>query len=178
MGRKVGRRSLTPEPSGRHSCAMGRRRVADLQLPEDVHCVKSPGREYFYYQRGRGKKDPAQRGPRTKVHGSPRLAAGPQANLIFWAEYHRIKAASVSYPAGSIGELVRLYREDDAYLKLAARTRTVYDIHLDRIARPEAWGFLKVNDLTSFAVKTGRDALKATPGMANQLLGVGGTLYR
>jgi hypothetical protein len=34
-----------------------------------------------------------------------------------------------------------------------------------------------VDDLTPFAVKNGRDALADTPGMANQMLSVGSTLY-
>jgi hypothetical protein len=85
---------------------MGRRRVADIHLPEDVHRVRSRGRWYFYYQQGRGRLDPAKRGERTKIHGSPYPEAGMQANLTLWAEYNRLKLAATTYPAGSIGELI------------------------------------------------------------------------
>jgi hypothetical protein len=157
---------------------MGRRRVADIHLPEDVHRVRSRGRWYFYYQQGRGRLDPTQRGERSKILGSPYPEAGPQANLTFWADYNRLKLAAVTYPTGSIGELIKdRYYQDDAYTSLAERTRTVYALHLDRIRKPEAWGLLKMDELTAFAVKKGRDALADTPGMANQMLSVGGTLY-
>jgi hypothetical protein len=97
--------------------------------------------------------------------------------VLFWAEYNRVKCATVIYPPHSIGALILDYKADDAYTRLAPHTRAVYDIHLGRMAKPEAWGFLKADSLTPFAVKKGRDALKATPGMANQLLSVGSTLY-
>lgn len=160
-----------------NSCEMGRRRVADIEIPEHVQPVKARGREYFYYQEGRGRKDPTQRGERIKIHGSPRLKAGSQANLMFWAEYNRVKVSALVYPVGSIGNLIDLYYKDDAFTKLADRSRTVYALHLDRMRKPEAWGLLKVGELTPFAAKMGRDALADTPGMANQMLSVGSTLY-
>src|SRR5262249_21389884 len=48
---------------------------------------------------------------------------------------------------------------------------------LDRFERPDAWGLLPAKQLTPPAVKAGRDALADTPGMANQMLSVGRTLY-
>lgn len=154
---------------------MGRRRAETFGLPEHVHEVRAGARRYFYYQKNR---NTPHQGPRSKIHGDPYAAAGSPANLRFWAELNLVVAGTVTYPGGSIGELVRLYRSDDAYLKaIEARTREVYDIHLNRMAKPEAWGFVKADALTPEAVRIGRDSLKDTPGMANQMLSVGRTLY-
>jgi len=163
-----------PEPS---FCAMGRRRAESIALPEHVHRVKAGGRVYFYYQEGRGKRNPAERGPRLKIAGNPLTPAGSLENARFWAELNRIVATSIVYPAKSLGVLVDRYRDDDAFKRLEAATRASYDVHFTRFQKPDAWGLLDVDSLTPFAVKTGRDALASTPVMANQMLSVGRTLY-
>jgi hypothetical protein len=156
---------------------MGRRRVADIELPEHVNHVRSRGRDYFYFQKHRGAKDPEKRGCSIKINGSPYAAAGPQANVTFWAEYNQLVAVEVTYPKGTIGAAILEYYNDDAFTSLSERSRIVYAIHLDRIRKPEAWGMLRLDDLSILAVKKGRDALKDTPGMANQMLSVGSTFY-
>jgi hypothetical protein len=153
---------------------MGRHRRGKIALPNHVHEVRAGAKRYFYYQKNR---NTPQAGPRSTIHGDPYARADAPANLRFWAELNLILAGEVAYPAGSVGEIVRRYRADDAYLKLSERTREVYDIHLNRMAKPAAWGFAKVGSLTPEVVRIGRDGLKDTPGMANQMLSVGRTLY-
>jgi hypothetical protein len=156
---------------------MGRRRVRKIALPEHVHWVKAGGRSYFYYQEGRGRKNREERGARLKIAGNPFAPAGTPDNARFWAELNQIVATRIDYPAKSIGALVNRYRSDDAYLRLEQATRECYDVHLNRFQKPEAWGLLETTRLTPFAVKTARDAIKATPVMANQMLSVGNILY-
>jgi hypothetical protein len=71
--------------------------------------------------------------------------------------------------------LLDLYRDDGAYKKLGDWTKVVYDLHLNRMAKHEAWGMLPAKQLTPPAVKAARDAIADTPGMANQMLSVGST---
>lgn len=169
---------LTSAHSGLTLSDMGRRRVADIVLPEHVHRVKAAGgRVYFYYQVGRGKKDPKLRGARLAIAGNPYAPAGSPENVRFWAEIQNIVATNVAYPTGSIGALIDLYYADDAFTTLSARSQIVYALHLNRFKNPGFWGLLPVDALTTFGVKLCRDALKATPGMANQMLSVGRTLY-
>jgi YVTN family beta-propeller protein len=60
---------------------------------------------------------------------------------------------------------------------LSPRTQEVYDVHLNRFAKSDAWGLLPAQQLTPPAVKKARDGMTDTPGMANQMLSVGRTLY-
>jgi len=165
------------EPTGRNSCSMGRRRAKSIALPEHVHCVNAGGRAYFYYQEGRGKKNREARGPRLKIAGNPLAPPGSPEIALFWAELNQIVARRIVYPAKSIGEFVNRYRADEAYLRLEASSRESYDVHLNRFQKSDAWGLLEIDSLTPYAVKTARDAIKATPVMANQMLSVGSTLY-
>lgn len=153
---------------------MGRRRRHSIELPEHVHHIKAGDLNYFYYQVGRGTKTP---GPRTKVAGNPFAAADSPDCVRFWAELKAIIAGSVTYPKGSIGALVKRYRTDNAYTSLGDRTQIVYDVHLNRILNPQGWGLLAADSLTALGVMEFRDDLKETPGMANQMLSIGRTLY-
>jgi len=172
---KSSRQRWTPASQGLRISEMGRRRRDKVSLPKGVHVVPSGGKVYLYYQAHRAT---GKQGPRHKLYGNPFARAGTPENARFWREVNRIIAGQVIYPPSSIGELVNRYRDDDAYLSLEASTREVYDVQLNRFQKPEAWGFLGVDDLTPVAVKAGRDALKDVPGSANQFLSVGRTMYR
>jgi hypothetical protein len=112
-----------------------------------------------------------------RIYGNPFAEVGTPENERFWRELNAEIAKTVVYPAGCIKLLIDHYRADDAFTSLAERTQEVYSIHLDRLGKPEAWGLLPAKQLTPPAVKAARDSLKATPGMANQMLSVGRTLY-
>jgi hypothetical protein len=83
----------------------------------------------------------------------------------------------VGYPSGSIKSLIDQYRDDEAFKSLSPRTQEVYNLHLKRFAKADVWGMLSATQLTAPAVKAFRDALSETPGMANQALSVGRTVY-
>jgi hypothetical protein len=153
---------------------MGRRRTEKLGLPEGVHRVRSKGRVYYYYRPGRGT---SRAGEPIKIFGDPFAPVGSQENERFWRELNHAVAQAVVYPPGSIKALVDRYRDDDAFKRLAEHTQEVYSLHLNRFTRPDVWGLLPAKQLTAPAVKLARDSLTSTPGMANQMLSVGRTLY-
>jgi hypothetical protein len=153
---------------------MGRRRTEKIGPPEGVHRVRSKGRAYYYWHPGRGT---GRAGERIKIHGDPFAAVGSADNERFWRELNATLSQTTVYPTGCLKRLVDQYRADDSFTSLAEHTRKVYGLHLDRFAKPEAWGLLPAKQLTPPAVKAARDALKTTPGMANQMLSVGRTLY-
>jgi hypothetical protein len=153
---------------------MGRRRKENLGLPEGVHRVRAKGRSYYYYCPGRGT---ARAGEPIKIFDDPFAPIGTPDNERFWRELNHGVSKAVVYPPGSIKVLVDLFRNDDAFKSLSPRTQEVYGLHLDRFAKPDAWGLLPAKQLTPPAVKKARDGLVGTPGMANQMLSVGRTLY-
>lgn len=153
---------------------MGRRRKENLGLPEGVHHVRSGRRSYFYWRPGRGTARAAEP---IRIAGNPFAAVGTPDNECFWRELNHAVSRSIVFPAGCLKVLVDLYRADDAFTKLAPRTQEVYSLHLDRLANPDLWGLLPAKQLSPPHVKAYRDSLSATPGMANQMLSVGSTLY-
>ncbi|GEM_PF-1699360 len=142
---------------------MGRRRAVGIELPEHVHAVRSGGKVYFYFQRGRGSKSP---GPRISLPNDPQSEA-------FWREYDSLNPKGAT--KDTVEWLVEEYKQSENFTRLAAQTQEVYSISLRRIVR--AWGDLGIAEITPLAATKARDALKETPGMANQLVAVGRILY-
>lgn len=146
---------------------MGRPRRHGLGLPPGVERVSAGGRVYLYWNPNRGTSREGERVP---------LPSDPTSSA-FMRELARCMEKQPLVIAGTFAALVARYRLSTDYLTLSDSTRTSYDLHLDRMAAPRAWGELGADELTPLAVLTGRDALKDTPGMANQMLAVGRTLY-
>lgn len=130
-----------------------------ISLPRGVHRVKSRGREYYYYQEGRGS---AQVGPRIRLPDDPRT---PE----FWAAINKIEG--VPERTDTIGALI------DAYIaawpglrkKLAPSTQAYYRRYLAVVGK--IWGKLPSADLTpadveALIVKVGTEK----PGRANNIL--------
>ena len=96
----------------------------------------------------------------------------------FWREIERLKSASdVIHHEGTVSHLVARYRASEDFQRLADSTRASYEVSLGRFEKSEAWGPLRVRDLTPAGVLAARDALKTTPHMANQMLAVGRTVW-
>ena len=146
---------------------MGRRRTEKISLPNGVETKSVKGRIYRYWNPYRGTKREGKRIP----------LPGDVESEAFWRELRRHMETRGSFPIGSIGDLVDRYRGSEEFKQLSASTQTSYNIHLNRFAKSEAWGMFGVDDLEPIVVMAGRDGLKATPGMANQMLAVGRTLY-
>jgi integrase len=154
---------------------MGRPRKESPRLPEGVHRVRSGARCYYYYHPGRGTARAAEKP--IKIAGDPFAAVGTAENERFWRELNFAVSQTVVYPPGSIKVLIDQYRDDDAFKHLAERTQTVYNVHLKRFERADTWGMLPAKQLTAPHVKALRDQFADVPGMANQMLSVGRTLY-
>jgi hypothetical protein len=98
--------------------------------------------------------------------------------IDFWREVERRTAdIPTTFPVGSVGDLVERYRASEEFKSKSSSTQSSYSVHLRRFSSPEAWGLLRVRDLTAAGVLAARDALKATPGMANHMLSCGRTLW-
>jgi hypothetical protein len=91
--------------------------------------------------------------------------------MILFSQTH------TAFPNGSIGDLVQRYLCSPEFERLSPSTKRSYNIQLSRFAKADAWGMYGVNELTPPAVMAGRDVFKDKPGMANQFLSVGRTLY-
>jgi hypothetical protein len=148
---------------------MARKRVAGVRLPKGVERVCARGRTYYYWNPGRGTERENERIPLPNADDRP---------ADFWREVERRSAdVPAMFPAGSVGDLVERYRASEEFKSKSDSTRSSYGVHLRRFSAPEAWGLLRVRDLTAAGVLAARDALKATPGMANHMLSCGRTLW-
>lgn len=138
-----------------------------MPLPEGVHRVISKGRIYYYWSPNRGT---GREGERIRL---PNADVNP---IAFAREIELLQRAAEPVPAdGTVAYLTRKYRDSEDFKSLSASTRTSYSLHLDRLDR--VWGPLSF-ELNDGAVLAVRDSLVNTPGMANQLLSVGRTVWK
>lgn len=147
---------------------MGRKRAGNVPLPEGVEKVRSRGRTYYYWNPGRGTARQGERIPLPNADDFP---------ARFFSEVERRRQASLVYPDRSVGDVVARYRASQEFLSLAEKTQRTYAVHLDRFVKPQAWGLFRAADLTPPGVVAARDAMIATPVMANQMLTVGSVVY-
>jgi hypothetical protein len=130
---------------------MGRRRVAGVRLPKGVERVRARGRTYYYWNPGRGTDRENERIPLPNADDRP---------ADFWREVERrIADIPTIFPSGSVGELVERYRASEEFKSKSESTQSSYGVHLRRFSAPEAWGLLRVRDLTPAGVLAARDAL-------------------
>ena len=147
---------------------MGRKRSDDIRLPKGVERTTAKGHIYYYWNPGR----------KTDREGERLRLPNPKSDPVgFWREIERRQRTKTAFATGSVGELVDLYRSDEAFQRLADSTKASYNVHLDRFCRPDGWGFLRAKDLTPAGVLAARNAMKDTPPMANQMLAVGRTVW-
>lgn len=131
-----------------------------MQLPKGVHRVTSRGRDYFYFQPGRGT---ASTGERIRLPDDPQ---SPE----FWAEIQRAKGP-VSEPV-----VVTMNVVFDKYLQwlrgrndVSGETKRKYERQLD-IAR-NGIGHMPAETVLPKHVRTLLDDFSEVPGTANNLLG-------
>lgn len=142
---------------------MPKRRLikSSLSLPRHVHRVVSGGREYFYYQEGRGTPQAGQR------IALPRDPQTPE----FWVAVRQAQGSFGPTPVDTIGALIDAYEVAWPTLqrKLSDGTKDQYRRYL--IPARKAWGELPARDLRPKHV----DALvrkigAEKPGAANNFL--------
>ncbi|MBY8974632.1 integrase [Rhodobacteraceae bacterium NNCM2] len=135
--------------------------MSKVSLPRHVHRVTSRGREYFYYQEGRGTPHAGER---------IRLPNDPQTPE-FWHAVRQAQGAVGPTPTDTIGALIDAYEcaWPTMQRKLSKGTQDQYRRNLKPVR--EAWG-----DLPSFELRPRHvDALirkigETKPGRANNVL--------
>jgi hypothetical protein len=105
----------------------------NLVLPDGVYSKRHKGHRCYYDQPGRGAIRAISP---VRIHGDLHAPFGTPDNEQFWRELNATVAATVVFPPGSIKVLIDLYRDDDAYNRLADRTKEVYDLHLNGLPSP------------------------------------------
>ena len=135
--------------------------MTKIPLPKYVHKVISRGREYFYYQEGRGTPHV---GPRISLPNDPQT---PE----FWNAVRQAQGSFGPTPTDTIGALIDAYECSWPSLqrKLSEGTKAQYRRNLKPVRK--AWGDLPANNLRPKHV----DALVRKiglekPGAANNML--------
>jgi integrase len=131
-----------------------------VDLPKGVHRVLSRGREYFYWQPGRGTKHAAQR---------VRLPDDPQTPE-FWIALRKAQGASTLAPALTFGAICDEYETSASFQKLAEGTKDQYRRQL-RIARA-GFGDLPAGTMRPRLIREVIEGLADSPGRANNFLSV------
>ena len=144
--------------------------MPEIRLPRHVHRVRSRGRDYFYYQPGRGSNAP---GPRVRLPDDP---TSPE----FWAALRAAQGAHELAPvAGTVAGLIDAYVAAWPTLQrpLSPGTQDQYRRYLAPIR--EKWGHLDPHGLRPRHV----DALIRSigverPGAANNTLDALRAMFR
>jgi integrase len=136
------------------------RRKSVVTLPKGVHCVVSRGREYFYYQAGRGTERQGQR---------IRLPSDPQSPE-FWQAIRQAQGIVGPVPTDTINALCDAYETAWPTLprKLSDGTKEQYRRSLGVVRA--AWGNLRADALRPSHVQALIEGLAQTPGKANNVL--------
>lgn len=144
-----------------------------MPWPKYVYAQRAGAKTYYYFQFGRGT---AKEGPRVSLPAPD----DPKFLRAVAAAQRKHLPAAAQKPASSrksVAWLIGLYRESEDFASLSKRSRDVYDVHLRRMESDDVWGKVAARSLVTFAVTQARDALKDTPGMANQMISIGRILY-
>jgi integrase len=134
-----------------------------VDLPKGVHKITAGGREYYYFQAGRGTKAP---GPRIKIDYDPHT---PE----FWAAIREAQGKSSVERTTTVSFVI------DQYLAVASESiepATLYHYKRSLQIAKEAWGHANIAALRPAHVKELIDGLAATPSKANHVLGTLKTL--
>jgi integrase len=129
-------------------------------MPKNVHTVVSRGREYFYFQVGRGTDRAGQR---------VRLPNDPQSPE-FWQAIRQAQGIVGPVPSDTVNALADAYETAWPTLprKLSDATKEQYRRSL-RVVRA-AWGDLRTDALRPSHVQALMDGFAGKPGKANNVL--------
>jgi integrase len=136
------------------------RHKSAVTLPKGVHRVVSRGREYFYYQAGRGTD---HHGPRVALPNDPH---SPE----FWNAIRQAQGIVGPVPTDTINALSDAYQTAWPTLprKLSDGTKEQYKRSLGVVRA--AWGDLRAAALRPSHVQALMDGLAHKPGKANNVL--------
>lgn len=144
---------------------MARTKKARRDIPPNVHCVRSRGNDYYYFQPSRGY---AGEKIRVALPGDPRNRDGTPNNE-WWAAYRKLmgEPAKTEKP-GTFAALIEDYRASPEWRELAVASQRNYGRYLDEIDR--LWGKLMVAGVQPKHVLALRDKKSETPAGANYLI--------
>jgi integrase len=128
-----------------------------VALPKGVHRVVSRGKEYFYFQAGRGT---SAAGPRV---GLPKDSTSPD----FWRSLREAQGVSQVARSDTVSAAI------DGYLETAAKSvgeETLYNYGRSLQIARDAWGQLPIAGVRPAHVLKIMEGLAATPGKANNFL--------
>ncbi len=131
-----------------------------VDLPKGVHRVVSRGREYFYWNPGRGTKHV---GDRVRLPDDP---ATPE----FWIALRNAQDSAAGPQVLTFGAVLDLYETSAKFLSLAPGTRSMYRVQL-RVAR-HGFGDLPAEQMRPSLIREVVEGLSSKPGAANNFLGV------
>ncbi len=129
-----------------------------MALPKGVHRVVAGAKEYFYFQIGRGTKQP---GPRIAL---PKDVHTPE----FWQAIQQARGVTGIPVADNLNALIDAYLCSPKFTTIAPATQYQYR-HNIKIVRT-AWGNLPAGGLRPKHVQEMMDSLAATPSKANAFL--------
>lgn len=128
-----------------------------MELPKGVHRVESRGKEFFYFQAGRGTK---VEGPRIRLPDDPHK---PE----FWEALRQAQGMSKVEVVGTVNAAI------DGYLasaKTSVGEETLYNYTRSLSIARTAWGSLAIGGLRPAHVLKVMEGLATTPGKANNFL--------
>lgn len=131
---------------------VSRPRTPKLELPPHVHCVRTKGREYFYFQPFRGTKRAAER---RRLPGHPINPDGT-LNTEWWTLYKQLAGIKEQLKPGSVAGLIDAYKASPEWAQNADSTRSDWSRYLEYVK--QAWGDLPVKGITPEYVFHLRDA--------------------
>src|SRR6188472_1740240 len=131
-----------------------------VQMPRGVHHVVSRGRDFYYFQSGRGTTHASER---TRLPDDPH---SPE----FWQAIRQAQGLMGPVPTGTINALCDAYviSWPKLHRKLSESTQEHYTRSLRTVRK--AWGDLRADALRPSHVQALMDALADTPGKANNVL--------
>lgn len=134
-------------------------RKAVIELPDYVFRVKAKGKDYYYFQRGRGT---GQAGKRFRLPDDPH---SPE----FWSTYRQLTSQKPEpVNTRSFGWLIDRYQASPEYAAKALSTRKQYERHC-KLFRAW-WGDLEVSGITPRVILDTRDTMAKTPAEANGMV--------
>jgi integrase len=132
-------------------------RRAAVALPKGVHRVVSRGKEFFYFQAGRGT---TAEGPRVRLPDDPQ---SPE----FWRALREAQGVSQVEPTNTVTAAIT------GYLASAATSvgeETLYNYTRSLSIAKAAWGALPIAGVRPAHVLKVMEGLSSTPGKANNFL--------
>ena len=144
---------------------MARTKQTRRDVPPNVHCVMSKGREYYYFKPPRQWDGDKKRKP---LPGAPMNKDGTP-NSEWWLAYRKCMGEPVKVgKPGTFTALIEAYQVSPEWRNLSRKTRIDWQRYIGVVEK--TWGKLLVCNVEPKHVLALRDKYQDTPASANNLL--------